>query len=171
MNYRVKISRQEPSALFDLKGDQATMAKWAGNALPGFPNGPNQMLSANGATLYHVGRRHWLLRTAILREGALTAQLKPEAAPSNISIVRVSDILTFFDITGPEADQIMAIASPLDFHPTVFDNDCATFTTAFGIKAFVIRCDNGFEVAVEQSFSDYFSECCARSAGQSIKAK
>ena len=165
MSYDVKINRQGPSALFDLKGERAAVAQWASAGLPAFPAEANRMTTAGDVSLYHIGRNHWLLRADIDREDNLLSALDPGAAPADVSIVQVSDTLTFFDVTGPDAYQIMAIACPLDLHPSVFDETSVTFTEAFGLKALVRRVDDGFEFAVERSFgdmvADYLTRACA----------
>ncbi len=162
MTYDVKINRQEISALFDLKGDPDALRRWAGRNLPEFPDAPNRQSASHGTSLYYVGRNHWILRAEIAREESLSEALKPEAAPADVSIVRTSDTLTFFDVTGPDAAEIMAIACPLDLHPATFGDTAVTFTEVFGLKALLCRVANGFEFAVEQSFGNMISDYLAR---------
>ena len=85
-----------------------------------------------------------------------------EQAPVHVSIVLVSDTLTFFRISGPDADQIIKIASPLDIHPTVFPCNGASYTQVFGIKGLVIRNTDGFEIAVESSYADMIDDFLRR---------
>ncbi|MCV2866352.1 sarcosine oxidase subunit gamma [Defluviimonas sp. WL0075] len=158
----MKIHRQEISALFDLKGDPDALRQWAGRILPAFPDAPNRKSVSDRDSLYHIGRNHWILRAEIEREEPLSAALKPDAAPADISIVRISDTLTFFDVTGPDAAQIMAIACPLDLHPATFGDTAVTFTEVFGLKALLCRVADGFEFAVEQSFGNMVSDYLAR---------
>ena len=165
MGYDVTFERQKISALFDLKGKADGMADWAGAHLPAFPEQPNTFTDKDGMTLCFIGRDHWILRADIDREKALLGTLKPEDAPPELSIVRVSDTMTFFRVIGPDAAQIMAIASPLDLHPSVFLDHAITFTEVFHLKALVRRVDGGFEFAIEQSFAnlveDYLSRATA----------
>lgn len=84
------------------------------------------------------------------------------SAPVDISIVLVSDTLKFFNIDGPDADQIVAIACPLDIHPSVFPHHGATYTEAFGLKALLMRVPGGFEIAVESSFADMIDDYFVR---------
>ena len=109
MSYTVRINRQEISTLFDLKGDRNALMAWAGNSLPPLLEGHNRLAAADGNQVFHIGRNHWILRTGIDREKACLAALKPSAAPPEISIVRVSDTLTFFDVTGPDAAEIIQV--------------------------------------------------------------
>lgn len=162
MSYDVKINRQGFSALFDLKGEPKALRAWAGKCLPDLPDAPNQLTTSDGASLYHIGRNHWILHAKIEQEDAFSKALKPEAAPAYISIVRISDMLTFFDITGPDAAQILSIACPLDLHPLAFGDTAVTFTEAFGFKALLRRVEGGFEFAVEQSFGNLIADYLAR---------
>lgn len=162
MRYDVHVNRQEISALFDLKGDQTALEEWAGKHLPPFPRSHNQFTAADGKELLHIGRKHWILRTEIEREEECQADLKPSEAPPPISIVRISDTLTFFAVTGPDAVEVMSIACPLDLHPAAFGDRDVTFTEVFGLKALVRRVVQGFEFAVEQSFGDMISDYLSR---------
>ncbi|MDU8944112.1 sarcosine oxidase subunit gamma [Ovoidimarina sediminis] len=162
MRYDVTTERLGLMALFDIQGDRAAVAKWVGDALPPLPERPNTRSSGGGADVFFIGPNHWIARAPIEREEALNARLNPTDCPADISIVRVSDTLTFFRATGPEAAEIMAIACPLDLHASVFGAEAVTHTEVFGLKALVLRCDGGFEFAVEQSFGDMVEDYLAR---------
>jgi sarcosine oxidase subunit gamma len=162
MSYDVTIRRHGISALFDLKGTPDAVRQWTGNCLPPFPATANQMTTAGDVSLCHIGRNHWILRAGIEREPALEQDLNPAAAPADVSIVKISDTLTFFAVTGPDAAAIMAIASPLDLHPSVFGVNAVSFTEAFGIRALVRRLPDGFELGVDQSFGDMVADMLAR---------
>ncbi len=162
MSYDVKIAREGLSALFDLKGSSTAIKAWVGDALPKLPERPNTRTARDTVELYYIGQNHWIARAPLDREAALGAQLGPADCPADISIVRVSDTLTFFRITGPQAAEVMAIACPLDLHDTAFGPDAVTYSELFGLKALVMRCEGGFEFAVEQSFGDMIEDYLAR---------
>ena len=165
MTYDVAITPLEISALFDLKGAPADLAAWAGDTLPAFPVQPNTLIRMGERTLLWTGQNRWLLRAPLVEEAALLAVLRPEEVPAAISIVHVSDTLSFFAITGPDAAAVMAIASPLDLHADVFPETGATFTEAFGLRALVLRRDGGFELAVDRSFAPMVEEYLGRIIG------
>ncbi len=154
MSYNIHIQRQEISALFDLKGPSEALQEWAGKHLPVFPSHPNSKTIKDEMELSFIGRNHWILRAPLSQEQSLAGRLMPESCPSDISIVRISDTLTFFGISGPDAPEVMAIACPLDLHASVFLEGMITYSEVFGIKALVSHYDGGFEFAVEQSFGD-----------------
>lgn len=162
MSYDVTIQRCDLTALFDLKGASGAIQNWVGDALPPLPDRPNTRSDKNEIDLFYIGRDHWIARAPLSQEGVLEAQLKPTNCPPDISIVRVSDTLTFFRLIGAEAPEVMAIACPLDLHDTVFGTDAVTYTEVFGLKALVLWCADGFEFAVEQSFSDMVEDYLAR---------
>ena len=155
MSYQAQITRIGAMALFDLKG---AADGFAGYDLPPFPDQPNRKTSRGGIDLLHIGRGHWLVMAPLEHEDALEAALTPTQAPPDISIVRVSDTMCFFSITGADADQILSIASPLDIHESAFAPDAASFTEAFGLKALVTRQPGGFWLVVEQSFGDMIED-------------
>lgn len=165
MSYDVTFQRCGMSALFDLKGAADAVRGWVGDALPNFPDRPNHRTEKDGKELYFIGRDRWLARAPLDEEKALGARLKPTDCPADISIVRVSDTLTFFRVTGPDANQIMAIACPMDLHDSVFDAKAVTYTEVFNLKALVMRCQDGFEFAVEQSFADMIDEYLSHAIG------
>lgn len=154
MSYDVMISRQPISATFDLKGPHAALQEWLGRAFPALPMQINQQITCDGVCLCHIGPDHWLLRAGILREDALKSALMPDRAPSEISIVQISDSLVFFTIEGPEAEHIMSIACPLDLHSTRFDHAFTSFSTAFGVKTLISRMEHGFEIGVDTSYAN-----------------
>lgn len=160
MSYDVAITDGPVRAIFDLKGPQAALADWAGDTLPGFPDAPNRRVREDGKTLAHIGPDHWLLIADLTREEALTDALKPADAPPEISIVRVSDVYAWVRITGPDAAHVTAIGCPLDL--ARLPEDGATFTEFFAQKALLLRCDHGFEVAIDRSYAAWIAEMLAR---------
>ena len=155
--YDAAVERLAGSALFDLKGPRGAMADWA-PALPALPEAANQRVESGGAMLCHVGPERWLLRAALDQEAAWQAALRPAQAPPDISIVKVSDTMVFFRVSGPDAGQVMAVGCPLDLHPSVFGEAAVSFTDYFGLRALVMRCEGGFEVWVEQSFGQMLAD-------------
>ncbi|KIC07625.1 sarcosine oxidase subunit gamma [Leisingera sp. ANG-M1] len=162
MSYDVQIKRHGLHALFDLKGAAADVWDWAGGTLPAQPERPNSRTVKGELDLFYIGRNHWILRAPIEQEEALAAALKPVDCRPDISIVLVSDTLTFFTVIGPQAADVMAVASPLDLHPRQFAEDAVTYTEIFGLKALVQCCGGGFEFAVEQSFGNLVVDYLAR---------
>ncbi|MBX2885733.1 MAG: hypothetical protein KTR32_37600, partial [Granulosicoccus sp.] len=134
MGYDATIKRLDVSAIIDIQGEQSRIAEWAGNKLPPFPDVPNSASISNGLNLYWVGRMRWLLRADISREQELLSVLRPSEAPAEISVVQISDTLQFFSIRGPEAEDVISVVTPLDFHSTVFPQYGVSYTDICGRK-------------------------------------
>jgi sarcosine oxidase subunit gamma len=162
MIYDVTITRPDLMAVFDLKGEAGALARWGAGVLPEFPATPQRYDSMGGADLMWLGRRLWYLRAPIAQEPALLAALRPDAAPVGISIVRLSDSLSFFQVTGPDVAEVMAVASPIDLHPSVFPGNGAALTEAFGIKALIVAVAGGFQIGVDRSFAPMVADYLAR---------
>ena len=77
----------------------------------------------------------------------------------------MSDTLTFFRVTGPEAAEVLSIGCPMDLHPDAFAADGARYTEFFGLKAFVARSDDGFDLAVDQSYGVMTRDYLLRALG------
>jgi sarcosine oxidase subunit gamma len=164
MAYDVTITRLPLRAVFDLKGARAALSAFAGTALPPLPEQPHRLVPGKGCRLALIGPDHWLLFADAAEEERLTTGLRPERTPPDCSIVAVSDMLAFLSVVGPDADDVMAVASPLDLHPRAFGADSLTHTEAFGIKALVCRTEGGFELGVERSYADWFQTMLERTA-------
>ena len=158
MNYDVKITREKISALFDLKGGLSDVQKYLKTSFKSFPKAPNTFVCEDNWKLMYVGEGHWILKAPIEDEEHLISILKPEDSPSSISIVLISDTLTFFSIIGPNASDIMSIATPLNINASEFLEENTTFGEVFGLKALISRVENGFQFAVDRSFGDMVAD-------------
>lgn len=156
MGYDVQITRLELQALFDLKGTSAALVAWAGSQVPPLPTRPNSLTEADGLILCWIGPGHWILRANIAEEAAILAVLRPDAAPADVSVVLISDTLVFFALTGPDADQVMAVATPLDAARLAADG--ITLTEALGTKAVIRRIPGGYEIGVDVSYATFVED-------------
>jgi sarcosine oxidase subunit gamma len=143
--YQANFQIQAMTAVFDLKGH------------------PDDILHRfePASLVYKVAPQHWLVRTTLDQESQLFAHLTEAPCASDTLIINVSDAYVFIAIHGPEAEQMIAIASPIDAWAMPIGAAGATFTEIFGQKALLIRQPKGFEIAVDRSYSqlmlDYFS--------------
>jgi len=165
MSYDVEIREMDLSAIFDLKGRMDDLKTQISDLAPAFPDRANTATRSGDLELYWIGSDHWLLRGPIEGENELFASIESRAGPDDISIVQISDALVFFHVSGPDADQVMAIASPLDTHRSAFPANGVTYTEAFGLKALVVRRDVGFELGCDRSFGDMVADYLQRAAG------
>ena len=157
MAYDVKIQRKLLNALFDIKGSIRDVKSYLKEYINSLPTEPNSYISQGNWKILYVGPNHWILMAPIAEEEQLVSSLRPYDCPASISIVLISDTLTFFDIDGPDAFEIMSIASPLNLNIDCFTPETATFSEIFGLKALIFRHGDGFQFAVDQSFGDMVS--------------
>ena len=162
MVYDVDIQRLEISALFDLQGEASAIADWIGNELPTIPDRANTASHSKEASLYWIGPQRWLVRADISQEQKLIAALRPDEAPDELSIVLTSDTVKFFQVTGPDADDIISIASSIDHHLSAFPANGVSYTDFFGVKGLLVRVEQGYEIAVESSFADMIDDYFSR---------
>jgi len=122
---------------------------------------PGRRFSVGPLDLLRVGREHWWLLAPLEQEGPLLAALLESPPAADTLVLAVSDAWQFLAIDGLQARELIAIACPLDVHPAVFPAEGATLTEVFGQRALLMRRGDGFELAVERSYSamllDYFS--------------
>ncbi len=165
MMYDAEIKQLDLMALFDLKGPQRAMSEWCGAELPDFPAAPLSYASKDSKKLLWLAPEHWLLMAPLALEQPLSARLNPDQAPDDVSIVRISDTLTFFALAGREITEVMSVASPLDVHRDVFPQNGATYAEFYQIKALILRVADGFRVGVDRSYgpmiADYLSRTMA----------
>ncbi len=163
VTYRVSIRRMGLVSLFDIQGKLGDVTAWAGNSLPPFPDLANTGTQAGERELYWVGRHRWMLRGPISQENAINQALLPESAPSGVSIVIVSDAHAFFKISGPDADQVLAVATSLDFFEMPANG--AGFTEVFGQRALIVKRRQGYELAFDSSYAAMMEDFLARASG------
>jgi len=114
MAYEVHISIPETRTIIELRGERLTLPH-----LPAWPPRPNSRTTLGAQSLIWTGPESCLLIAPLADEAALEAALAPLANDAT-SITNLSDTLSFFTLTGADAGVAMAIACPLDLHPTVF---------------------------------------------------
>ena len=158
MTYNVKIHPRVLSALFDIKGSIGDVTAHLKEHIGSFPTEPNSYISQGDWKVFHVGLNHWILMAPINDEQKLLCSLKPDDAPASVSIVLISDTLTFFYLEGPDTFDIMSIACPLNLNNDTFTAESVTFSEMFGLKALIFRDGPGFQFAVDQSFGEMVFE-------------
>ena len=157
MAYQAIIEKQGLSTIFDIKGDASAVAKRLSQLGLTLPASANMSIEKDGQHLYWIGETHWLLLAPVEKEAQLLESLTPHDPALDCRIVLVSDAYSFFSVRGDQADDILAIASPLDIRRINFPDNAASYTELFGIRGLVLRRQNGYSVAVERSYADMVS--------------
>jgi sarcosine oxidase subunit gamma len=157
MAYQATIEKQGLSTIFDIKGDASAVAKRLSQLGLTLPASANMSIEKDGQHLCWIGETHWLLLASAEKEAQLLDSLAPHDPELDCRIVLVSDAYSFFSVRGNQADDILAIASPLDIRRINFPDNAASYTELFGIRGLVLRRQNGYSVAVERSYADMVS--------------
>ena len=157
MGYQATIEKQDMWAIFDIKGDAKEVAKRLSHLNLALPACANTANGKDGQHLCWIGEDHWLLLAPAEMENELLERLDPHNSSLDCRIVHVSDAYTLFTVTGQQADDILAIASPLDTRRKNFPYGGAAYTEFFGIRGLVLRWPDGYLAAVERSYADMIS--------------
>ena len=157
MAYQATIEKQGLSTIFDIKGDASAVAKRLSQLGLTLPASANMSIEKDGQHLCWIGETQWLLLAPAEKEAQLLDSLVPHDPALDCRVVLVSDAYSFFSVRGNQADDILAIASPLDIRRRNFPDNAASYTELFGIRGLVLRRQNGYSVAVERSYADMVS--------------
>ena len=154
--YAIAVEGPARRAVFALRGPRDRLQAWlTAVSLPPWPARPNTRSRAGGIDLLWIGPDRWLLLAALDAEAGLEAALRPDDTPPEISVALVSDTLAFFTLTGRDAGVAMAIACPLDLHPSAFGPEAASYTDCFGVRGLVMREGEGWVLAVDASHAAF----------------
>ena len=159
MGYQATVKKLGLSTIFDIKGDASAASKRISHLGLVLPSEVNTATEKDGQYLCWVGENHWLLLAPAEKENKLLDTLAPHNPAMDCRIVLVSDAYTFFTVTGNQADEILAIASPLDIRLINFPENAATYSELFGIRGLIMRRQNGYLIAVERSYTDMIAIC------------
>lgn len=156
MPYDITITGPETRALIELRGAQSTLAAHAPDLLPVWPARPCSAVKQDGRALLWLGPDRWVLMASLDQEDTLQAALCDTYWP-DAGMTLISDTLAFFTLSGRDAAVALSIACPLDLHAEAFAPDTVAQTDAFGVRALVLRADEGWLLAVETACADYIA--------------
>lgn len=165
MKYDVVVTPLDLAALLDLKGKREDFSSALSSLDLAFPADANRAVRSGELELFWIGPDHWLLRAPLAQETDLQRLFEEKGRAEHASVVLVSDTLAGFALKGGDADQVLAVACPLDTDPTTFASDGVTYTEAFGLKALVVRRDYGFDLFADRSFGPMLEDYFARVIG------
>ena len=157
MAYDATINRRPMDALFDLRGEKPVIADISAIAGLTLPEHPNSMTSHDGASILWIGPGRWLLRAPLAREDELAAALAAATGGRLANSTLVSDMYAGFEVSGPEAGDVLAQGCPINLNPGRFPPGAATSTEMFGVAVLLCHEDEGpsFTAYVENSYFDY----------------
>ena len=107
--------------------------------------------------MFALGPDEWLIRTGPDEEERWLAKLAEAVADSFSAVVLVSDAWRVFTVTGPETLDVLAQATGVDLHTSVFPTGRAVRAAFARIAAIIHRLDDrpAFDVYVDASVARY----------------
>lgn len=175
----VQMAERPPEGLLSLRGegdDKAFLRAVEGVLGFGLPTKPNSTAGSAAATAFWLGPSEWLLATSGLVTG-LEAALGEALAGIHHALNDVTDGRAVLRLAGPRARELLAKATSLDLHESVFrPGDCAQTTlarTGMLLHQLAEDPDAGpsYEIYVQRSFADYawrWLEAAAMEYGLSV---
>jgi sarcosine oxidase subunit gamma len=160
MGYDADVERCAPLCIIDIRGAAETVAELLATMRLAPPNGANVWAGSDETSVARVGPRRWMIIAPMDDETELVGNLSDSGLDA--SVVPVSDAFAAFSISGPQAADVIAQASPLDIHPERFPENGASFTAFFGQAALLIRRAASLQCFVDASYEDYFADCFMR---------
>ena len=157
MTYTATIDRRPMDALFDLRGEKSVIADISAVVGLSLPEHPNTMTSNDGASILWIGPERWLLRAPLAREGKLAAAVTAAIGDRFANSSLVSDMYAGFEVSGPEARDVLAQGCPINLNPERFPVGAAASTEMFGVAVFLCHEDDGpsFTAYVDRSYFDF----------------
>ena len=165
MGYSVEVSGPERPALISVRTE--------GEGLPAVeqalgvrvPRAAVEPVSANDSlSVFRVGPDEWLVRTGLDEEGDRFATLDAALTRSAGAAILVSDAYRVFTIAGSETLDVLAQATGVDIHPSVFPAGRAVRAAFARTDALLHRVDD------RPAFDIYVDATLARYAAQWIEA-
>jgi sarcosine oxidase subunit gamma len=165
MIYDVNIEILEFFCVLDVKGERTDVSSRLAALRIAPPASPNTAAISGDMALCWVGPTQWILRAPESTEELLMQELQTTEFDGRTSVVEISDMLQFFSVRGPDADDVLSTVCPLDTHLTKFPDNATTFTEIFGTRALLLRVSDGYHFAVERSYADFINDSLHRVLG------
>lgn len=156
----VRLSECPPRGRINLRGDAGdTRFMEAVTGVTGIkpPTAPNTAARAGETTVIWLGPDEWLIETGATEEAGIADALDGALAEMHAAVTVVGDASTTLLLEGRRAADVLAKGMTLDLHPGVFrPGHCARSLLAkIGVLLHRPGDQDGFEITVARSFSDY----------------
>ena len=168
MGYRIEVSGPERPALISVRtgGEGLPAVEQAlGVTVPRTATEP--VSASDSLSVFRVGPDEWLVRTDMDEEGDRFAMLQAALARSSGAAVLVSDAYRVFTIAGPETLDVLAQATGVDIHPSVFPTGRAVRAAFARTDALLHRVDDrpAFDIYVDATLARYAARWIDAAAG------
>lgn len=167
MAYDVKIRILEPFGLLNLRADSSAQPSIEATLGCALPREPNSRSGYNELLVLWLGPDEWLIRTSDNAEIAWATQLRRAAAETHCAVTPVSDAYTAFEISGPEACEVLRQGTGIDLHPRSFGLSRSARTRFAKTRALLYQAgtEPSYHVYVSRSYTDYVMKWLEHSRG------
>ena len=157
MDYDVTIRERRMDALFDLRGAPPILTEVFSACGFAPPSRPNSIVINGEDAVLWLGPERWIVRTSLNREVQLMAEFTDVIGERFANATVISDMLAGFELSGPQARDVLAQGCPLDLHPESFPPGSATATEIYGVAVILCLEDDldRFTLYVDRSYADF----------------
>jgi sarcosine oxidase subunit gamma len=122
------------------------------------PSAPNTVATREGAHILWLGPDEWLLLDQPGKEAETVSRLRAALTGIHSSVVDVTANRAALEVAGPDAEQVLARAAALDFHPRSFPVGSCAQTNIARTQGIVYRVGaQRFLIFVRPSFARYLA--------------
>ncbi len=158
------------------KSDDASFTSVAAQVLGNeLPIKANTWATSKKADMLWYGPSEWLLVVEPGELDSLLEELTTQLKNTHAGVVDVTGGSTMLEISGPATIELLAKASPFDFHPSVFTRDQCVQTVFAKASATVYpfaidgETITSFRVIFRRSFADYLGTCLLDAAEEYVQ--
>ena len=167
MAYDSRVQVLPPSGLIDLRlaeTAQETLNTVLGCALPTLPN---TSCAANDLLALWFGPDQWLLRMRDGTEEACAARLRGALQSQHAAVTCVSDAYTMFEVSGPDACELLCQGTGIDVHPMSLPSGRCVRTrfARTRVALYVAFAGSRYQLFVPRSYAHHLSQWLQRARG------
>ncbi len=157
MVYTATINQRPMDALFDLRGERRAIADVVAVVGLSLPERPNSMTWNDDASVFWIGPEHWLLRAPLAREDELADAFAAAVGDRFAITLPISDMYVGFEVSGPEAQDVLAQGCPINLYAERFPVGAAASAEIFGVSMILCHEDDrpSFTVYIDRSYVDF----------------
>lgn len=157
MPYDATITEQPIRALIDLRGGESAREAFSSALDLALPREPNTARGRDGVWALWLGPDEWLIVAPDKRERLLEDSLRRAAGGLQAAVTAVSDSYAIFQVSGPEARDVLAQGTSLDLHPRLFGPGHCARSVFAKTKALIHQIDDvpTYDLYFDVSFANY----------------
>ena len=170
MSYDSEVQLLPTAGLLDLRLADAAQEDLIGGILGiALPRVPNSTCARDGLLALWFGPNEWLLVMQDGTEEACAASLRGALQGRHAAVTCVSDGYILFDVSGPDACELLCQGTGIDVHPSSLPTGRCVRTrfARARVAIYVAAAARRYHVFVPRSYADYMSTWFTRARGVS----